>query len=199
MTVSQRVLSRICLYWLPRYLLQLRMNEMSKQNPTEVDGTRQYLHDLIFRVQDMEPEAARKSVSMLGFKLLSINPLTSNQVAQNSSKYGQGVTHLEVNGKRENLTSSKMSLSDFFPSESTTDIESRQRDRSMTSHMLGKKKVTSSIAIPGCDIKVERKKSKRPTMLQLSTGIGYYNLNSTLCSQSGGHLSIFQIHLKNFY
>ena len=30
MAISKRVLSRMCLYWLPRYLLHLRMKDLSK-------------------------------------------------------------------------------------------------------------------------------------------------------------------------
>ena len=75
-----------------------------------------------------------------------------------------------------------MSLTDVFPASSSLAMQDmRGRERRMASNvglartgsMVGhaglKKK---SVAIPGCEIKVERKKSKRPTMLQLSTGTG---------------------------
>jgi hypothetical protein len=85
MTVSRRVLSRICLYWLPRYLLHLRMKEIQRKNEESTehttavlhaslsDETREYLHDLVFRVQEMTPEIARRSVSTRGFDLLASN------------------------------------------------------------------------------------------------------------------------------
>ena len=99
MTVSQRVLSRICLYWLPRYLLHLRLNDV-RNNPENQDKTkdesRQYLHDLIFRVQEMEPESARGSISTRGFELLAANALTSNQ-RSNEKLYKKRSCILEAN------------------------------------------------------------------------------------------------------
>ena len=42
--VSDRVLTRICLYWLPRYLLHLRVNQ---KMPDKVDHAKRYLEELI--------------------------------------------------------------------------------------------------------------------------------------------------------
>ena len=178
MTVSQRVLSRICLYWLPRYLLHLRLNAMESNEAPEVDKTRTYLHDLIFRVQDMDPEAARKSVSTLGFQLLSDSQTVdklcpSNTVTRKLSN--RQTIRSELKTSTNDMAAS--SFSDFFPSSVNDDLDMDSALSRMTNVAPAKREM-ASIAIPGCDIKVERRKSKRPTMLQLShqvsTGIGLH-------------------------
>ena len=40
----------------------------------EIDSTKQYLHELVFRIKNMKPEEARNSVSLRGFKLLKEGP-----------------------------------------------------------------------------------------------------------------------------
>ena len=48
------------------YFFNFKMTFRSK----EIDSTKQYLHELVFRIKNMKPEEARNSVSLRGFKLL---------------------------------------------------------------------------------------------------------------------------------
>ena len=127
MTVSSRVLSRICLYWLPRYLLHLRLKSMNETSSYPAEEARRYLHELVFRVQDMDPEAARNSVSVRGLTLLSQNQSTrrSNLLIDSRSK--------DMQNKQTPEEADEMSLSDFFPA-ATSDY--RGRDRRMISQSL---------------------------------------------------------------
>ena len=44
MVVSQRVLSRICLYWLPRYLLHLRMDDFANDPDLQAGNFSLFYH-----------------------------------------------------------------------------------------------------------------------------------------------------------
>jgi len=156
MVVSQRVLSRICLYWLPRYLLHLRLKGMERHSGPEIDSTKQYLHELVFRIKNMKPEEARNSVSLRGFRLLK-----------------DGAQEGELQSRRSS-TDKEDSITDLFPMRAQPSDSERKRatnvsDRRTESRFMQRSRSKASIAIPGAEIKIERKTSKRPTMLQLST------------------------------
>ena len=62
------------------------------------------------------------------------------------------------------------SFTDLFPAR---ELEKKREDGLFERKMTLTRRNVGSIAVPGCDIKVERKTSKRPTMAQLSSGNGH--------------------------
>jgi len=106
------------------------MNETSSYPAEEA---RRYLHELVFRVQDMDPEAARNSVSIRGLTLLS------DSQSNPRSKLLNRDPNRSIDPPKDKISEDEVSLTDFFPA-----ATSRGRDRRMISQSLRKLLVLES-------------------------------------------------------
>ena len=95
--MSKRVLSRLCLYWLPRYLLDLRMKDLSKDRTfsnekfkSEMQKVSDHdLHQQIFKTTSLH-SIPTSSISDLHItKMLSLDGSSFNEIRLTGSVLNQ--------------------------------------------------------------------------------------------------------------
>ena len=109
--MSKRVLSRLCLYWLPRYLLDLRMKDLSKDRTfstekftSEMEKISDHdLHQQIFKTASLH-SILTSSISDLHItKMLSLDGSSFNEVRVAGSLLNQEIS-LESEIEVKNIT-----------------------------------------------------------------------------------------------
>jgi len=209
MAISKRVLSRMCLYWLPRYLLHLRMKDLSK-DPDFADKkftsemeklTDNFLHKRIFNTSSVE--SVTFSTTLLDNLNSRVPSLDSNmnltKMKSTESRCtirirGQESTEelvdpfARIDEEREDDDDSFTDLSRQGPQAShsrmrTTFIE---KSRDLARSRLTQRRTTlKGLSAPGMDVTVERRKSKRVTLSGLSKTISQmsHNRNTSVYSR----------------
>ena len=88
LVMSKRVLSRLCLYWLPRYLLDLRMKDLSKDRifsnekfVSEMEKISDHdLHQQIFKITSMNSIPTSSISDLCITKMLSLDGSSFDEI-----------------------------------------------------------------------------------------------------------------------
>ena len=100
LVMSKRVLSRLCLYWLPRYLLDLRMKDLSKDRTFSNEKFQSEmrkvsdkdLHQQIFKTTSLQSIPTSSLSDLHITKMLSLDGSSFNEIKVTGSVLNQEVS-----------------------------------------------------------------------------------------------------------